>query len=341
MVLQGVGCGDYVGRKDENMEQQGTPVASWPSSGTAIADAPLSSIRKKTLWPVVKLGEPLTYRPWEVVPVRVVVVKGTDLFNKSGAGMRSIYYDIQKQGGVHKYLGFDGEVVLSSIMPDATVKGVTKESYAEAINKLGVDGYFTPDGETYLGERHLGAYEINRMMFETEFLLKACRNVKPVGLVKGANLEQMLMHARALKALGVGSMVFHAGDFSRGAEKDETKTGVKFAGAVREIADSLYIYGVGSRKSLKLYESADGYVTQNHYVNAFYRQKLVDGRWRYTGKKAIREDIMLNLKAINAEVEILDRSLGMIRKIPKLSKWFSDGASVSSVSSSLMNNLNQ
>ena len=208
--------GDYAGRKDEIMEQQRTPVASWPTSGIVIADAVLSSIKKKTLWPVVKLGEPLTYRPWEVIPVRVVVVKGTDLFDRRGGG-RPIYHEILAQGGIHKYLGFNGEIILSSIMPDIIVKAVTKELYADAVNKLGVDGYFTPDGETYLGEKHLGVYEVNRMLQETEYLLRTCTKSKPIGLVKGHDSEQMCAHANALKALGIGNMIFHAGDFSRGA----------------------------------------------------------------------------------------------------------------------------
>jgi hypothetical protein len=325
----------YVDRKDEIMEQQRTPVTPWTSSGTAIMDVALSSIKKKTLWPVVKLGEPLTYRPWEAIPVNVIVVKSTDLFNSRGGGARPIYYEILAQEGIHKYLGFNGKIILSSIMPDVTVKAVTKEIYADAVNKLGVDGYFTPDGETYLGEKHLGTYEVNRILQETEYLLKTCTKSKPIGLVKGYNSEQMRAHANALKALGICSMVFHAGDFSRGAEKDETKTGVRFGKDIRRIADTLYIYGVGSRKSLNFYSYADGYITQNHYVNAFYRQRLVDGKWRYSGKKADRNDIMQNLKRIHKEVVDLDIAVDAMRKIPRLSRWISDSIPISSISSGL------
>ena len=265
----------------------------------------------KLLIPVIKLGERMTYAPWEIVPINSVIIKASDIFQSNGLSWRPIVKDVISAGGIHPYLGFDKNILLSSVMPDKTVYGITKEEYAKVINKLGFDGYFTPDGETYIGEWHLSRYEINRMLYETEYLLRTCPGKKPFGLVKGCNAEQIKNHAEKLNELGIESMVFHAGDFIRGGRWTEAQLAKVFAGVIRKEARTFFVYGVGSRKMLQKFSDADGFMTQNHIINALYRQTMENGKWVDNGKKAERADMMEILRRIYGELCYIENPAGL------------------------------
>lgn len=128
---------------------------------------PLSECRYKFLSPVEKLSEPKTHAPWEFSTCTAVTVRLKDILNKSGRSERPVYKKIKGAGGIHEYIGFDGNVILTSIMEDQTIWGFTKEQYATIIDTLKPDYYITSDGETYNNEPNLsGSVEIPRMMEE-------------------------------------------------------------------------------------------------------------------------------------------------------------------------------
>jgi hypothetical protein len=272
----------------------------------------VSTVRKanngssKALVPVIKLAEPMTYRPWEVIPVDSVVIKAREFFRQDGRATTPIFSRIVDAGGIHEYLGFDGSVILSSIMPDKMIFRITRESYVEVINKIGVDVYFTPDGENYLDRKNVSANEIKRMVEETGFLIDACNNSIPLGLVKGSDEKQIRGHISSLQKLGINSMIFHVSDFlSQGISRDIALY-TKLIKVVREETDQLFVYSIGSRRNLRRFGFADGFITQNHFTNAFHRLQLVDGKWIPLKRKPIRADIMRNLKELYSEVYLLD-----------------------------------
>ena len=289
------------------LEDNTTGAGSSPNDRTADSEAKPN----KLLFPVIKLGEKMTYAPWEIIPTDSVIIKASDIFQSNGLSWRPIVKDVINAGGIHPYFEFNKNIVLSSVMPDKTLYGITKEEYARAINELGFDGYFTPDGETYLGEWHLSRYEINRMLYETEYLLKACPDKKPFGLVKGCNAKQVKDHAERLNKLGIESMVFHAGDFIRGGKWTEIQLARVFASVIRKEARTFFIYGVGSRKMLLTFSDADGFMTQNHIINALYRQTMENGKWVDSGKKAARVDMMGILRKIYEEVCYIGNPTGL------------------------------
>lgn len=266
----------------------------------------------KSLLPVIKLTEPMTYKPWEFIPLKRVVIRGTDLFGSRGDTMKSIVAEIANSGSIQNWLGFDGEVVLSSIMPDIMLRGISKESYAYIINKLEFDYYFTPDGETYIGEEHLGRYEVGRILKETEFLLDECKGGKPIGLVKGSTEGQIKTDVKALVCLGIKDMVVHVGDFIRRGDEREIAAGMRAAKIARSQARELLIYGVGARQNIDYFGFGDSFITQSHFVNAFYRQKLNNGKWEFMKRKAERADVMNNLKEIYNEVIGLEKRGGKL-----------------------------
>ncbi len=266
---------------------------------TPLVHVDLAAIRSPFLIPVIKLGETLTYAPWEAFDCRAVMVKLQDLVSSDGRRESRQCLEIRSVGGLHRYLSYTGAIIISSIMPDETIRGMTPESYASIINALGPDYYLTPDGETYLGETHLSAYEINRMLTETRWVLGSGLRPNPIGLVKGSNLRQNLEHANALQQLGIQRFAFHAGSFlDRGTDYSVAQAR-SFAAAIRKTVPWLMIYGVGSRSHLRRFSYADAFVTHSHFTDAFKGIRLNHGRKTRSQETLSREAVIHNLAALN------------------------------------------
>ena len=278
---------------------------------------PLSECKYKFLSPVEKLGEPKTYEPWEFSTCAAVTVRLKDILNKSGKSERPIYKEIQKAGGIHAYIGFDGNVILTSIMEDQTIWGFTQERYANIIDTLKPDYYITGDGETYNNEPNLsGSVEIPRMIEEARYLLNNVKHSKPIGLVKGCTAEQIGEHADSLVKLGINDLVFHTGDFlARGSDTEVAKAR-EYTREIRKRAKGLLLYGIGLQ--IPDFFVADGFITQNHYVNALsYGQRLVGMKWAKGEDTNNRETIMGNLKELD--------KLVIQRQVSHLSNWVREG----------------
>lgn len=265
----------------------------------------LAAIESPFLIPVVKLGEDLTHAPWEAFDCRAVVVKLQDLVSSDGRRESRQCREVRSEGGLHRYLSYTGAVILSSIMPDETICGMTPKCYASIINDLGPDYYLTPDGETYLGERHLSTYEIKRILNETSRLLESGLNSLPIGLVKGSNLVQNLEHTRALKELGIKHFAFHAGSFLDGGTAYSVAQARAFSTAIRKTVPWLLIYGVGSRSHLERFSFADAFVTHSHFTDAFRGIRLDHGRKSRGHETLSREAVIRNLAELNQWVSDL------------------------------------
>jgi hypothetical protein len=221
-----------------------------------------------------------------------------DLVHKNGRGLNGIVSKIERAGGIHKYLGFDGNVILSSVMYDKTIYGFTKEMCSQLINTVAPDYYLTPDGETYLGEPHISNSEILRMLAETKFLLAECPGIKPIGLVKGCNLSQVTRHTDALMDLGISMYAFHAGDFISRGSKNSVMYARMFAKQINGKVPWLMIYGVGTHRHFVAFNYANSFVTQSHFIRAFNGKILIDGKWVRVKGSPTRDVIMHNLCSI-------------------------------------------
>lgn len=259
----------------------------------------------KTLYPIIKLGEKITYNPEKTINCFSVIVKAQPLLSRDGKSTTALLKQICEDGGIHNHLDYDGVVILSSIMPDRAIAGLTGERYAEMIDVLGVDSYITPDGETYLGETTHSTSEISRIIDQTDEILKLCPKQISIGLVKGCTVEQMMEHIDYLQHRGVTSYCFHAGDYFRGPEYI-AKIGLRHASAIRTMVPNLIIYGVGSKRHINSFRFADGFATQSHFIRAFRGYKHNGIKWvRYKKLNVIKDVIKDNLCSINRFVSDL------------------------------------
>jgi hypothetical protein len=253
----------------------------------------------KELVPIVKLGEPFTYAPWTQIPCRSIVVRMQDLLRPNGQSFRGILQEIDSAGGIHQYLNFPGSVLLSMIMTDKRIYGCTPARYCQAINTLKPDFYTTVDAETYTHENELSYNEINRALNETKHILENCPTAIPIGLVKGATKIQVEKHIEKLKEMGIDRFLFHAGDFLCGGKKESKMLARDFARIVHREDEDFIVYGIGAKRTMRMFGFAGSFITQSHYIAAFNGWNLIEGKWVRRKGKVTRENIMHNLKEIH------------------------------------------
>lgn len=264
-----------------------------------------TSTVKKRLYPIIKLGERTTYNPERYVDSPEVIVKIQEIISRDGKSTNSLFNQIRDDGGIQNHLDFGGDVILSSIMPDRAIEGLTSEVYAEIIDTLGTKYYLTPDGETYLGELGDSAGEIHRILNQTQELCNYCPLCVPIGLIKGCTDDQIRYHIEMMQNMGIGRFCFHLGDFFRGSDY-VLQIANQFAYTARERTHELIIYGIGSRKHINSFRFADGFATQSHYVKAYYGYRYERGRWIWSQRREVdRELVMHNLRAISRFIEDL------------------------------------
>ena len=274
----------------------------------------LELCKTRFLAPVIKLGETKTYAPWFESHCLAVTIKAQDIVNSSGRSFKPLFGQIKSAGGIHSYLNFQGNIILSSIMKDKTIRNFTPEMYADLIRTLKPNYYITPDGETYFGEKNLSAYEIKRMIEETYFLLGACTKSKAIGLVKGCNMMQIEWHADKLKSMGISTLAFHAGDFICQGNNRSIHQAAHFAARIRKKASMLIVYGLGASINLGRFSFADGFITQSHFIDAFYGMKILGPRLVPFKEAPTRDIIMQNLRAI-------EENILKIETQPRLTQW--------------------
>jgi hypothetical protein len=286
-----------------------------PSSKRPFPTSVVGTSSAKHLFPIIKLDEPDTYAPWLDVECQGVVIKAQHLLSKNGKRTNKIFDQIEKSGGIHPFLAYDGPVIISSIMPDKTLLGFSPDSYAEMIEVLRPDSYITPDGETYFGEHARSSREIRRMIIDSERLIRLCPDSHPIGLVKGCTLQQIGTHTEALLNLGISQFTFHASDYLRRGPAWVTDRAIQFSQIIRHKVPSFLIYGVGAMTSLQSFNFADGFITQSHFVNAYYGRKNCDENETSPNKKITRKEIMDILQRIKKDIGRIKDTRGIQKEL--------------------------
>lgn len=269
-------------------------------------------VKVVSLSPIVKLDARETFDVLKAVPIELAVVRLQDLVLKSSFKFKKTFRKVVSAGGLHNFLGFFGQILLSLIMRDEIVARYKPERYAVAINSLMPDFYTTIDGETYEGEYALSWKEINRIHSQNKQLVALCPRYKPIGLVKGSTEKQIEFHVDLLKALGISAFVFHVGDFFRYGDPDMIRKARRFASKIRKHAECLILYGMGSQRRLLEFSFADIYVSFNHFVTAKNGMKFVGTKkTKYTGgyeSKIMTKNFIemyKNVKLLNKQTKLL------------------------------------
>lgn len=254
----------------------------------------------RELLPAIKLHERKTHPIWDGCYSPGLIIKLEDLVTESGKKTKPILRSVERAGGLHNYLNYNGKIVLSSIMPDKAIAGLSLESHADIVNVVAPDYHITPDGETYIDGRSLSAYEIKRMLAWTEYLLEHCSGPKPIGLAKGACLTQMEDHVERLMGLGISMFALHVGDFLFRSNKKSIQHARTLYSSIRKKVPWLMVYGVGSEKYFRMFGEADCFATQSHYISAFKGRQIGDSGLIPANDPCTRALIIKNIRAMES-----------------------------------------
>ncbi len=250
---------------------------------------PIDQCLRKFIWPVEKLGEPLTHNPCRYAPAPGVVARLQDMVKRDGSIDTPMLKELRAIG-IHDKLEYHGcNVLLSSIARNRVIACVSWKKHANIINDIKPDYYLTPDGETYNDEDCDG--DLEKMLRGAVYLKKACPNSIPIGLVKGNNYERLGWYIECLKQLGIGLFAFHAGDYLYKGSARELTQAIGFAREISRRVPWLLICGGGSLKTFKDFGFANGYMVESHFVAA-YKGRIFKGgkektlKWtrRYQGQ---------------------------------------------------------
>lgn len=267
-----------------------------------------------TLSPIVKLDAKETFDVLRAVPVELAVVRLQDLVLKDSFKFKKTFRKVVSAGGLHNFLGFSGQILLSLIMKDEIVAKYKPKRYAVAVNCLKPDSYATIDGETYEGEYGDSLNEIKRIHTQNEQLITLCPNYKPIGLVKGCSQKQIEFHIGLLKSLGISDFVFHVGDFFRHGDPDMIRRARNYSSEIRKHASRLILYGMGSQMRIREFSFADVYVSFTHFVTAKNGMKIV-------GTKKIKYSGGYSPKIITNNFIEMYNNVKSLSKETKLTSW--------------------
>ncbi|MEM3712028.1 MAG: hypothetical protein QXR97_00590, partial [Thermoproteota archaeon] len=151
--------------------------------------------------------------------------------------------------GLHDYLGFDGKILLSTVMPDELIDKLKTKDYFKLINDLRPDATMIPDNYTYTDAPLYQSWSqtIRLIFFAKEFLKL---DVPLIGLVKGANLRQMDWTIRKQVEMGYVSFVMPARELFEEERLDEFLPYIlqTLKRSYKRKADfELLLYGIGQR----------------------------------------------------------------------------------------------
>jgi len=147
--------------------------------------------------PVIRLIDKSSWF-WNDLPLPWIVIRLAELV-KNKALMQRV-----SSRGLHDLLGFDGKILLSTVMEDELLDALTPDDYVRMIHDIRPDATMTPDSYTYLDDPLCLSWEqtMKQAMFSNAF---SEFDIPVVGLVKGAIWKQIAWSAEKAIELGCES----------------------------------------------------------------------------------------------------------------------------------------
>ncbi|MBO3842123.1 MAG: hypothetical protein FGF48_06880 [Candidatus Brockarchaeota archaeon] len=149
-----------------------------------------------------------------------------------------------EEGGIHSFLNFDGQTLLSTIMPDRLLTEETFNFTVSFAKNGGFDGVVGWDMPVYID--YPKALNLSNLI---EAMLLTIRYVEEgiptIPLLKGGDPSEMALHSEWLRRLGFRRIGLHATEYVLA----RSRGGIKVHGSLAKIAEDLYSLGL-----LKIYE---------------------------------------------------------------------------------------
>jgi hypothetical protein len=222
----------------------------------------------KTIFPLVRLDYIASLESARALGAKGIVIRFQDLISHKTGEPNNRFKKIASTGGIHKFLGYNGFVILSLIMRDDLLEKLTPEKYALIIKGIMPNAYTTIDGQTYEKQESFSLKQIKKISVDTYKLLRLCPNILPIGHVKGCNEYQVVKHRDILEKMGINIFIFHVGDFSRNASSNMILRARSLSYKIKKENNILLLYGLGSPRKFLEFSFADFYISYSHIINA-------------------------------------------------------------------------
>ncbi|MEM3871628.1 MAG: hypothetical protein QXE05_03655 [Nitrososphaeria archaeon] len=150
--------------------------------------------------PVISLNDKRSWF-WPFLKHEIVVVKLLDLIRD-----RKLRNNIMRIG-IHNYLGFDGKVIISTIMPDEILNNLQVGNFIKIIKAIKPDAVMSLDTYTYIDDPLIISWKQTiRAVKNVTFLLEK-RGIPIFGIVKGANYQQVKWCLEKYNEIGINKVV--------------------------------------------------------------------------------------------------------------------------------------
>ncbi|MEM3659877.1 MAG: hypothetical protein QXU11_05620 [Thermoproteota archaeon] len=152
--------------------------------------------------------------------------------------------------GLHDFLGFNGRIFLSMVMPDELIDRLRLEDYFRLINELRPDATMIPDNYTYVDDPLFLSWSqtVKLISLANDFLKL---DVPLIGLVKGANPLQIDWAIRKQVEMGYVSFAMPARELLEDNLLEDLLPGaimsLQWVSKRTKTGFELLIYGVGRR----------------------------------------------------------------------------------------------
>jgi len=144
--------------------------------------------------------------------------------------------------GLHDHLGFDGRIVLSTIMPDELIDELQPKDYLGFVRDLRPDATMVPDNYTYMDDPlYLSWSQTIRLVRNALSFLEL--DIPAIGLIKGATSEQVGWSTKQLVSMGYATFALPARELSRSELLDNVLAPALLAFEECQVSPRLMIYG--------------------------------------------------------------------------------------------------
>jgi len=149
--------------------------------------------------------------------------------------------------GLHDYLGYNGEILLSTVMPDEMIDRLKTEDYFDLIKDLRPDAAMVPDNYTYTDVPLYQSWSqtIRLVNLANDFL---DLDIPLIGLIKGADPHQIRWVIEKQVEMGYVSFAMPARELHReGLLKGWLRHVRQMLGGNHAMNNELLVYGVGQK----------------------------------------------------------------------------------------------
>ncbi|MEM3424269.1 MAG: hypothetical protein QXI42_00475 [Thermoproteota archaeon] len=146
--------------------------------------------------------------------------------------------------GIHNFLGFDGPILLSTVMPDRLLTDETFNFTLDLAKNGGFDGVIGWDMPVYAD--YPRALNVSNLVKATSMTMKYIEEGIPtIPLLKGGDSSEIALHSECLKKLNFKRVGLHATEYVLAKNRLGAEAGEGFA----KISEELYSLGL-----MKIYE---------------------------------------------------------------------------------------